>query len=470
MLTFAAFLFALTLLVSVHEWGHYRVAVALGVKVVRFSIGLGPAVWRKSIQLHGQKTEFSIGLLPLGGYVLMLDEAHGPVLPEQAHQAFNRQPLWARALIVAAGPVANLVLAVVLLAAAAWWGQSEPMAMLSTPLAQSAADKAGLVGGERVVAAGAVPITTDTSDAMEPLALQPIASFSALLPSASEALRQGQDWALEVQDADAPNAVPRRVRLQFAHLPQTAKGESVSPLDTWGIGAPQATAMVAKVEPGSPAFLAGLLPGDQVLKVNGLRVADAQSLRQTLRQSGASGTAQPLQLEVLRQQEVLALSLQPTVIVQAGQTIGRMGAVVGALPTMQWVEQDLWDSVAFGIQKTYALTSLTLRMIGGLFTGQGGLDQLGGPLTIADQAGRSALMGITAYLGFLGFLSISLGVLNLLPLPMLDGGHLMYYLWELLTGQPVSSVWVNVLQKVGLMLLVAVMVTALVNDGMRLWR
>jgi regulator of sigma E protease len=147
-----------------------------------------------------------------------------------------------------------------------------------------------------------------------------------------------------------------------------------------------------------------------------------------------------------------------------------MGAVVGALPTMQWVEQDLWDSVAFGIQKTYALTSLTLRMIGGLFTGQEGLDQLGGPLTIADQAGRSALMGITAYLGFLGFLSISLGVLNLLPLPMLDGGHLMYYLWELLTGQPVSSVWVNVLQKVGLMLLVAVMVTALVNDGMRLWR
>ena len=126
--------------------------------------------------------------------------------------------------------------------------------------------------------------------------------------------------------------------------------------------------------------------------------------------------------------------------------------------------------MALGAQKTYALTVLTVRMLGGLFSGQGGLEQLGGPLTIADQAGRSAQLGLTAYLGFLGFLSISLGVLNLLPLPMLDGGHLMYYLWELLTGKPVSSDWVNVLQKVGLMLLVAVMVTALVNDGIRLLR
>ena len=477
MLNFWAFLFALTLLVSVHEWGHYRVAVALGVKVLRFSIGLGSPVWRwtKPNQRQGQDTEVTIGWLPLGGYVLMLDEAQGPVNPAQSHQAFNRQPLWARALIVAAGPVANLALAVLLLAAAAWWGQDEPMALISTPFAQSAADKAGLIGGERVVAAGTVP-----SDSLEPLALRSISSFGDLLPQAAEALRQGQDWELEVQNADADanansdvNALAgssRRVRLLFAHLPPLLKEEQGSPLDVWGLGGPRAAATVVKVEPGSPAALAGLLAGDRVLKVQGQTVPDAQFLRQTIRQSVVSGVARPLVFEVSRTDQVLEVQVQAAVVMQGPQQIGRMGAVVGATPSLQWVSHGALESVALGAQKTYALTVLTVRMLGGLFSGQGGLEQLGGPLTIADQAGRSAQLGLTAYLGFLGFLSISLGVLNLLPLPMLDGGHLMYYLWELLTGKPVSSDWVNVLQKVGLMLLVAVMVTALVNDGIRLLR
>jgi regulator of sigma E protease len=467
MLNFWAFLFALTLLVSVHEWGHYRVAVALGVKVLRFSIGLGHPVWRwrKPNQRQGQDTEVTVGWLPLGGYVLMLDEAQGPVSPEASHQAFNRQPLWARALIVAAGPVANLALAVWLLAAAAWWGQDEPMALISTPVAQSAADKAGLIGGERVVAAGAVP-----SDSLEPMVLRSISSFGDLLPQATQALRQGQDWELEVQAADALADTPRRVRLLFAHLPPLAKDEQASPLVVWGLGGPRAAATVVKVEPGSPAAVAGLLPGDRVLKVQGQTVPDAQFLRQTIRQSVASGVSMPLVFQVSRADQVLELPLQPAVVMQGQQQIGRMGAVVGAPPSLQWVSHGALESVALGARKTYDLTALTVRMLGGLFSGQGGLDQLGGPLTIADQAGRSAQLGLTAYLGFLGFLSISLGVLNLLPLPMLDGGHLMYYLWELLTGKPVSSDWVNVLQKVGLMLLVAVMVTALVNDGIRLLR
>jgi len=471
MLNFWAFLFALTLLVSVHEWGHYRVAVALGVKVLRFSIGLGSPVWRwtKPNQRQGQDTEVTIGWLPLGGYVLMLDEAQGPVSPAQAHQAFNRQPLWARALIVAAGPVANLALAVLLLAAAAWWGQDEPMALLSTPFAQSAADKAGLISGDRVVAAGLVP-----SDSLEPLALSSISSFGDLLPQAAEALRLGQDWELEVEDAnadaDALAVAPRRVRLLFAHLPSLVKEEQGSPLEVWGLGGPRAPATVVKVEPGSPAALAGLLAGDRVLKVQGQTVPDAQFLRQTIRQSVVSGVARPLVFQVSRTDHVLEVQVQAAVVMQGPQQIGRMGAVVGATPSKQWVSHGALESVALGARKTYALTVLTVRMLGGLFSGQGGLDQLGGPLTIADQAGRSAQLGLTAYLGFLGFLSISLGVLNLLPLPMLDGGHLMYYLWELLTGKPVSSDWVNVLQKVGLMLLVAVMVTALVNDGIRFLR
>jgi len=468
-----AFLLALTLLVSVHEWGHYRVAVALGVKVLRFSIGLGPAVWRRSVRLHGQNTDLTLSALPLGGYVVMLDEAHGPVSPVEVHRAFNRQPLWARASIVAAGPVANLALAVLLFAAAAGWGQSEPAPILSTPLAHSPADLAGLVGAERVVAAAVVPGEDGADRDLALLPLKAIASYSDLLPMAAQALSQGQDWLLEVQAPGALAFETQKIRLRFAQLPDFnsfAKTESVSPLDTWGLGGPRAAALVGRVEPGSPAAQAGLRPGDQVRKVWGRSVPDAQFLRQAIRQSVDAGVAKPLDLEVLRADHVVLVHVQPAVVLQGAQSIGRIGAVVGATPSMQWVSHGVFESVAIGIQKTHAVALRTARMIGGLLIGQGSLDQLGGPLAIADQAGRSAQLGFTAYLGFLGFLSISLGVLNLLPLPMLDGGHLMYYLWELLTGKPVSSDWVHVLQKVGLVLLVALMVTALVNDGIRLLR
>jgi regulator of sigma E protease len=467
MLTFLAFLFALTLLVSVHEWGHYRVAVALGVKVLRFSVGLGRPVWRwtKPHQRREQNTEFTLGWLPLGGFVMMLDEAQGPLSPGQSHQAFNRQPLWARALIVAAGPLANLVLAWLLLSAAAGWGQNEPMAILSTPLYQSAAEKAGLKGGERVVASAAVH-----NDQLEPLSLASVSGFGDLLSPATQALRLGQDWALDLEDDEASAQTPRRVRLLFADLAPGAMDAQLSPLEAWGLGAPRAQAIVIRVEPDSPAALAGLKPGDQVLTVQGQRVGDAQFLRQTIRHSVVSGVADPLVLEVSRDNQVLALQLVPAVVVQGQQKIGRMGAVVGATPRELWVAHDALDSLFAGARQTYVLTRVTLRMLEDLFAGQGSVAQLGGPITIADQAGRSAQLGLGAYLSFLGFLSISLGVLNLLPLPMLDGGHLMYYLWELLSGKPVSADWVNGLQKLGLMLLVALMATALVNDGMRLLR
>jgi regulator of sigma E protease len=467
MLTFIAFLFALTLLVSVHEWGHYRVAVGLGVKVLRFSVGLGRPVWRwtKRHQRRGQNTELTLGWLPLGGFVMMLDESQGSVSPAQSHQAFNRQPVWARALIVVAGPVANLVLAWLLLSAAAWWGQKESMAILSTPLSQSAAEKAGLKGGEQVVASAAVH-----HDQHEPISLNSVSSFGDLLPQAAQALRLGQDWDLELQDDETSAQAPRRVRLHFADLAPGALNAQVPPLEAWGLGAPRAQATVLKVEPESPAALAGLQPGDLVLTVQGQTVADAQFLRQAIRHSVVSGVAEPLVLEVSRGNQVLSLPLVPAVVVQGQQKIGRMGAVVGGTPRELWVAHEALDSLIAGARQTYALTGVTLRMLGDLLTGQGSVAQLGGPLTIADQAGRSAQLGLGAYLAFLGFLSVSLGVLNLLPLPMLDGGHLMYYLWELLSGKPVSSDWVNGLQKVGLMLLVALMATALVNDGIRLFR
>ena len=467
MLNFLAFLFALTLLVSVHEWGHYRVAVALGVKVLRFSVGLGRPLWRWRKSHHGSEpsTEWTLGWLPLGGFVELLDEAQGDVSPGQVHQALNRQPLWARALIVLAGPMANVFLAVVLFSLAAWWGQAEPMAVLPTPIAQSPADKAGLRGGELVLSSA-----VGSADAFTPVHFQSVSSFSDLVPQAMDALREEQDWVLKIQDPPFSATESRLVHLSFADLQDEAPGVQLSPWLRWGFNGPQTDAQLIKVEPDSPAALAGLQAGDRVLTVNGRPVSDAQFLRQAIRLSLDAGVAVPLCLGVERQAQRFEIQVMPHLVKQEGGDRGRIGIVLGASPRLVHVEHDASESVILGIRKTYSMTMLNWRMIATMFTGPGGLEQLAGPLTIADQAATSAHLGLSAYLGFLGFLSISLAVLNLLPLPLLDGGHLMYYLWELLTGKPVSADWANVLQKVGLMLLASLMVIALVNDGMRLLR
>ena len=467
MLTFIAFLFALTLLVSVHEWGHYRMAVAFGVKVLRFSIGFGHPVfrWRKPNQRHDQDTEVTVGYLPLGGYVFMLDEANGPVMPQELGRAFNRQSLWARTLIVAAGPLANLLLAVCLFAVGAWWGQAEPSAVLSTPVPMSVADRAGLQGGERVVAAGLVD-----AQAPDNLPQTPVESYGELQEQVFQALTQTQDLILQIRSAGRGEEDLRTVRLPLAQLASPSDAPLSNPLSMLGIEGPRSAAVIGRLEPDSPAAKAGLRVADKVLQVDDHAVADAQFLRQRIRQSVEAGVAKPMVLTVERSGQVLSLTVQPMVWTQADQTIGRIGAVVGAAPATQWVSQSLWGGVVSGFEKVWTLTGLTFHSIADMLSGRAGLDQLGGPLMIADQAGRSAHTGWVAYLGFLGFLSVSLGLLNLLPLPMLDGGHLMYYLWELLTGKPVSSDWINLLQKAGLMLLVALMATAWVNDGIRLLR
>jgi len=469
MSTFLAFMFALLLLVSVHEWGHYRMALAFDVKVLRFSIGFGRPVlrWRKSNPHHNQETEMTIGWLPVGGYVSMLDESQGPVDPADRHRAFNRKTLLARTLIVAAGPVANLILAILLFTVTAWWGQAEPVAILSTPVAQSAAEKAGLLGGELVTGATLVP---PLESGWPESPSTPISSYSGLHVIALEAARSAQDIVLEVRDPRLPQNSARWVRLTHETSKPLAAVDKLSPLVLWGFEGPQSLAKVGRIEPDSPAARGGLQEGDTVLKVNGHNIPDAQFLRQTIRKSVAAGGALALALVVERDGQAISLDLLPLVVNQAGTLSGRIGAVVGASPATVWVDHGIVESLFLGFQKVASLTVLTGQVIYGMLTGQGSMDQLGGPLAIADQAGRSVSIGWTAYVGFLGFLSVSLGLLNLLPLPMLDGGHLMYYLWELLTGKPVPSDWMNVFQKVGLVLLLALMATALVNDGMRLWR
>jgi len=468
MLTSFAFAFALLLLVAVHEWGHYRMALAFDVKVLRFSIGWGRPVlrWRSSNPQGRQETEMTIGWLPIGGYVSMLDESQGPVDSAERHRAFNRKSLGARSLIVAAGPAANLVLAVLLFAVSAWWGQSEPLAILSTPVASSAAEKAGLLGGELVTAAALVQPGESESPEMS----SAIASYGDLLRVALEAGNSAKDLVLEVRNAQVPAEAARRVRLTSETSQSHPAVDKLSPLVWWGFQGPRAPAVIGRIEPDSPAAKGGLRVGDQVLKANGRIVSDAQFIHQLIRQSVNAGMTPPLEIEVDRGGQVMTLELHPLVVSKDGILVGRIGAFVGAPPVSIWVDHGIFDSLYLGFHKVASLTRFTMDSVFGMVAGQGSLDQLGGPLAIADQAGRSLHQGWTAYLGFLGFLSVSLGLLNLLPLPLLDGGHLMYYLWEFLTGKPVSSDWVKVSQKMGLMLLLALMATTLVNDGMRLWR
>ena len=369
-LTLLAFLFALTLLIAVHEYGHYRMAVACGVPVLVFSIGFGKCIyrWRPLKQRPGQQTEFRVAAIPLGGFVQMLDSRQGEVPQEQFHLAFDQQSLKTRASIVAAGPLANLMMAVVLLTCLAWWGH--------------------------------------------------------------------------------PKILP----------------------------------VLGRIEVGAPADQAGLQTGDRILKVGSVEVADAQHLRALIRgdlsaqetnNDSSSSAGKALVWEIDRQGQRLSLAVNPVLTALPGQpdssAVMRIGAVVGVPSETEWVSAGFWEGWGVGFGQVQQITWLTGRMMAQMLTGEASSKHLSGPLTIAEQAGQSAQRGLPAYVGFLALISVSLGLLNLLPLPMLDGGHLMYYLWESLTGKPVSVAWQRGLQKVGLALLIGVMSLAFFNDLTRLF-
>jgi regulator of sigma E protease len=456
MLTIAAFIVALGVLIAVHEYGHYRVAVACGVKVLRFSVGFGKTLyrWQPRRQKRGQSTEFLIGAFPLGGYVKMLDEREGPVAPEERHLAFNTQPLRSRTAIVAAGPIANLLLAVLLYASVNWIGVDEPKPILASPVPGSMAERAGLRGGEEIEQAG-----------FDGEALQPLRSFEDFRWLLTRGALDGRD--VRLQFASSRQGGGRQALLPLSQLP--SPDADVQLFRKIGIMGPWTPPLVGEVTAGAAAERAGLRQGDMVVSIGPTRVVDGQQLREMIRSSVKAGKGATQTWQVQRGAQKLELPVVPDTVLEGDTAIGRIGAYVGAPPAFLTVRYGPVEGLWKGAQRTWEVSVLTLRMMGRMVIGEASLKNLSGPLTIADYAGKSASLGLTQYLVFLALISVSLGVLNLLPLPVLDGGHLMYYLWEAVTGKGVSDAWMERLQRGGVAVLLVMMSIALFNDVTRLF-
>lgn len=446
--TLGAFAVALGVLIVVHEFGHYLVARLVGVKVLRFSVGFGKPLLSRRFGADG--TEWALAAFPLGGYVKMLDEREGPVPAEEAHRAFNRQSLGRRSLIVLAGPTANLLLAVLLYTLLFVVGVDELRPILAAPPAGSAAARAGIESGELIRDVSGTPVTSMTDLRWE--LMRGVLDHRPVELQLQDLSGQLHVRKLDISDIDADQLdsdFTRKLGLSLYRPP-------VKPV-------------VGQVAPGSVADAAGIKSGDQVLAVGGQPIQTWGALVEAIR--GAPG--RPLVLTVLRQGESRAVTLVPQTIEEDGKKIGRIGAGPQSDPALKKLlvvrlRLGPIDAAARAFRLTWDTASLSLRMIGRMLTGQLSWRNVSGPVTIADYAGQSAQLGLEHYLKFLALISISLGVLNLLPIPVLDGGHLLYYFAEFIKGGPLSERVMEIGQQIGLGLLILLMAFAFYNDINRL--
>jgi regulator of sigma E protease len=425
-----AFLLALAVLVVVHEMGHYLAARACNVKVLRFAFGFGKVLWMRR---HGSDgTEWAISAFPLGGYVKMLDEREGEVPSAELPRAFNRQSVGRRAFIVAAGPAANFLLAIVLYWVLFMHGVTELKPRLGLPPAGTPAAMAGIGDGVTVRSVNGKPIET----------------WQQLRWEVMQRALDKEVLQLEVISLQREIGVYRIASDRF-DLEQLEK----DPLRLLGLVLfrPPLPAVVGRVQPNSAAALAGFSDGDRVLSIDGKAISEWKQLAAVA--GAAAGT--------------------PRMTEEGQHKIGRLGLMAKegkgeAFEMTTEVSYGPLESIDRALQQTWDTSILSLRMMGRMLTGELSWKNLSGPVTIADYAGQSARLGASYYLRFLALISISLGVLNLLPVPVLDGGHLMYYLVEFLRGGPVSERALEIGQQIGFALLALLMAFAFYNDINRL--
>jgi regulator of sigma E protease len=448
--TLLAFAVALGTLVVVHELGHYWAARWCGVKVLRFSVGMGRVVWSR--RFGRDQTEWALSILPLGGYVKMLDAREqdiNDIAAADLSREFTRQSVWRRIIIVAAGPVANFVLAILVFAGLFMHGIPEPLPKVRAMDSQTAAYQAGLRGGETITAVNGVAVQT-WSEVRWQLMSDVLGKKSARLDVESD------------NPTQAGGKLLNSVNLSLDAI--TSKDLDSDFLAKLGLALARPPAVLGKIMDGGPAQRAGLLSGDLIESVNGVAIKDGLALVQMVRAS----PGQPVRLRGVRGQQEFDLLVTPEALSDNGQTIGRISVEVPMAPAMTLVRDAPLTALLKGAQKTWDTSTMTLSMIGKMIVGQVSWKNITGPITIADYAGQTAKVGLVSYLSFIAFISISLGVMNLLPIPVLDGGHLLYYSLEILTGRPVSERFGEIAQRAGMGILMTLMLVAAFNDIVRL--
>ncbi|MEC5217357.1 regulator of sigma E protease [Actimicrobium sp. GrIS 1.19] len=448
--TILAFLGALIPLVIVHELGHYWVARWCGVKVLRFSVGMGKIIYSRKV--GPDQTEWALSMLPLGGYVKMLDLREQPDMllsPEERKREFTNQTVWRRMAIVVAGPLANFLTAIALFTGLYIYGIPEPTPKLRAPAEQTAAYQAGLRGGELITAVNGEPIHI-WSDLRWKLVQLAVEKAPARL--AVERVNTGPNGGTVGSTITIPADALKTDEMD---------GDFLGRL---GLELGRPKAILGKVAADGPGFQAGLQTGDQVRSVNGQAVNDGDVFVNLVRAS----PGQALQLTVLRAGRDVAVQVTPNKITVDGKSVGQIKVEIMSAPEMIIARSGPIDALAKAAVRTWDSSILQLKLLGRIVTGEASVKNISGPITIADYAGQTARVGLITYLGFIAAISIGLGVMNLLPIPVLDGGLLLYYSLEVLTGRPLSERVGQFGQRLGIGLLMTLMLVAVFNDIVRL--
>ncbi len=445
--TLLSFLVALAVLITVHEFGHFWVARRLGVRVLRFSIGFGQPLWRRTAR---DGTEYVIAAIPLGGYVKMLDEREAPVPEADLPYAFNRKSLWRRSAIVMAGPLFNFLFAIL-----AYWGIYVTGDVGARPLvgavdAGSPAEEVGFRPGDEILEVNGHRTPT----------------WESVLFGLMAAQGEGSDVPVRVREADGHESVHYLDAKTLGRLgddPDVMKQLGLEP------ARPELPPVIGKVMLGEPADEAGLRSGDRLLAADGTPLKTWKAWVDYVR----ARPGRPIQVKLERGGKILRVRIVPRALPTKEGTVGHIGAGVqvpeGLFERYRVeVRYGPWEALGQSLRKTWDLSATMLRVMGRMLTGQASLENLSGPISIAQTAGRAAHVGVGYFVKFLAVVSISLGVLNLFPIPVLDGGHLLFFLIEAVRGAPLSERAMEQGQRLGIALLVGLMFLAFYVDLNRL--